>query len=382
MLAAPVVRRAAALAIALSLVVSGLAFADTLATDGDAVTAGNQTSVDLGEVAPGASVSVDVVLRLTCKYPAHAAAGSIIDITASSITVPDDGALIVSPGRIRVPATWPAYGEGCPTGIEPVTGDVPARLAVTAPTAPGPDRSFIVLFSLSPADGITGQTSFSVVLDVVAAAPVDTTPPVLAGVSGPLSAWTSGETAVVTWPLPTATDDTDPSPVVSCTPASGAAFPVGTTTVTCTATDAAGNQARGGFDVTVQRLAARWGHPLDGDATPALVGHLGRTIPLKLVVSADDAARGAGVVGAPVLILEQLTAAGTATAYLGTRSGGAFTWSDGAWHLNLRTGELAQGSWRLTATVDGTPLATAIVLLVPGAAPRAEPKGAPNRGGR
>ncbi len=382
MLATPVLRRAAALAIALSLGASGLAFADTLATDGDAVSAGNQTSLDLGEVAPGASVTVDVVLRLTCKYPAHAAAGSIIDVTASSITVPDDGALIVSPGRISVPATWPAYGEGCPMGIEQVTGDVPARLAVTAPTTPGPDRSFSVLFGFSPADGLTGLTSFSVVLDVVAATPADTTPPVLAGVSGPLSAWTSGETAVVAWPLPTATDDTDPSPLVSCAPASGAAFPVGTTTVTCTATDAAGNEAYGSFDVTVHRLSARWGHPLDGDATPALVGHFGRTIPLKLVVSADATARGSGVIGAPVLMLEQLTAAGTAAVSGATRSGGTFSWSDGAWHLNLRTGELAPGSWRLTATVDGTPLATAVVLLLPGAAPRAETKGAAHRAAR
>ncbi|MCJ7712442.1 MAG: HYR domain-containing protein [Chloroflexi bacterium] len=382
MFAAPVARRAAAFAIALSLGVAGLAFADTLATDGDAVTAGNQAFLDLGEVAPGASVTVDVVLRLTCKYAAHAAAGSIIDVAASTTTVPVGGALIVSPGRISVPTTWPASGESCPTGIEPVTGDVPARLSITAPTTPGADRPFSVLFGLSPADGITGLISFSVVLDVVEAAPADTTAPVLVGVSGPLSAWTSGETAVVSWPLPTATDDTDPSPAVSCTPASGEAFPVGTSTVTCTATDAAGNQAHGGFDVTVQRLAASWGSPLDSDASPALVGTLGRTIPLKLSLSAGDTARSSGVGDAPVLVLEQLTAAGTAAVSGATRSGGSFTWSDGAWHLNLRTGELAPGSWRLAATVDGTPVATAIVLLVPRASSRTETKGAANRAAR
>ena len=54
MLSAHVVRRAAAFAFALSLGASGIASADTVAADGDAVSAGSQTSVDLGEVAPGA----------------------------------------------------------------------------------------------------------------------------------------------------------------------------------------------------------------------------------------------------------------------------------------------------------------------------------------
>ena len=37
----------------------------------------------------------------------------------------------------------------------------------------------------------------------------------------------------------TAADDVDRNPVVSCAPASGSAFPVGTTTVNCAATNAA-----------------------------------------------------------------------------------------------------------------------------------------------
>jgi hypothetical protein len=38
----------------------------------------------------------------------------------------------------------------------------------------------------------------------------------------------------------------------SCTPASGSVFPIGKTTVTCTASDAAGNTSQASFDVTVQ----------------------------------------------------------------------------------------------------------------------------------
>lgn len=49
----------------------------------------------------------------------------------------------------------------------------------------------------------------------------------------------------------TATDTNPTSPAVSCTPPSGSTFSVGTTTVDCTATDAAGNTSSGTFTVTV-----------------------------------------------------------------------------------------------------------------------------------
>ena len=48
-----------------------------------------------------------------------------------------------------------------------------------------------------------------------------------------------------------ATDDRDPNPVTTCSPASSAFFPVGATTVNCSATDASGNTVTGSFQVTV-----------------------------------------------------------------------------------------------------------------------------------
>ncbi|HEY6891402.1 MAG TPA: HYR domain-containing protein, partial [Solirubrobacter sp.] len=54
----------------------------------------------------------------------------------------------------------------------------------------------------------------------------------------------------------TATDAIDPSPAVACAPASGTRFAVGTTTVTCTATDAAGNSATKSFDAIIFAVAA------------------------------------------------------------------------------------------------------------------------------
>src|SRR5260370_20150673 len=54
---------------------------------------------------------------------------------------------------------------------------------------------------------------------------------------------TSTAGAVVTYALPTAVDEAADlvAPTASCTPASGSTFPIGTTTVTCTATSADDN---------------------------------------------------------------------------------------------------------------------------------------------
>jgi uncharacterized delta-60 repeat protein len=49
-----------------------------------------------------------------------------------------------------------------------------------------------------------------------------------------------------------ATDNVDPNPTVSCSPPSGNLFPIGDTTVSCTATDAAGNSSQGSFTVHVK----------------------------------------------------------------------------------------------------------------------------------
>jgi lysophospholipase L1-like esterase len=68
-----------------------------------------------------------------------------------------------------------------------------------------------------------------------------------------VAASTTGTTAQVAYPAPT-TSGGQPPVTVTCTPASGALFPLGTTNVTCTATDSANRQATCGFAVTVTRL--------------------------------------------------------------------------------------------------------------------------------
>jgi parallel beta-helix repeat protein len=57
--------------------------------------------------------------------------------------------------------------------------------------------------------------------------------------------------AVVTFPTPTAVNTCSMPTTVTCVPASGSIFPLGTTPVTCTAVDTAGNTASCTFSVTV-----------------------------------------------------------------------------------------------------------------------------------
>jgi formylglycine-generating enzyme len=84
---------------------------------------------------------------------------------------------------------------------------------------------------------------------------VDTVPPVLS-VGGTVSVTAmSASGAAVTLSGASATDNLG-TPVLTYSPASGSTFPVGTTTVTVTATDGVGNKASGTFKVTVSPPAA------------------------------------------------------------------------------------------------------------------------------
>jgi hypothetical protein len=95
--------------------------------------------------------------------------------------------------------------------------------------------------------GNTANGSFKITVN----APRDTTPPQLSLSEDKIVEATGADGAVVNYDA-SATDDVDGSVPVDCQPASGSTFPMGTTTVNCSATDSAGNTANGSFSIKVQ----------------------------------------------------------------------------------------------------------------------------------
>lgn len=97
----------------------------------------------------------------------------------------------------------------------------------------------------NPASAVTATTDASSVT-------FDKTAPVVAPHATETVEASGASGATVTYTKPSATDAIDGAVSVSCAPASGGVFAIGNTTVTCTATDAAGNTGTNTFTVTVQ----------------------------------------------------------------------------------------------------------------------------------
>ena len=163
----------------------------------------------------------------------------------------------------------------------------------------------------------------------------DTTAPKLTLPSDLAATATSAQGAKVTYAA-SATDTVDGTVPVTCSPASGAQFAPGTTTVTCTATDRAGNTATGTFRVSVTYAWGGFDEPLRNDA---LTGNAGRTVPLKFSLTGPSAKL--GVARAIVLLGRQ----GQALSPVATDSV-----SKGDFHYNLSTKGLAPGVY--TVRVD------------------------------
>ena len=88
----------------------------------------------------------------------------------------------------------------------------------------------------------------------------------------------------------TATDNVDGSLTAGCSPASGFTFPIGQTTVNCTATDAAGNQGSASFKVTLSLLDTT--PPVVTVPGPMNVNATGPSTAVSFSASASDAIDG------------------------------------------------------------------------------------------
>jgi len=131
--------------------------------------------------------------------------------------------------------------------------------ALTPSCNPAPGSHFdvgptTVSCSVTDSGGHTVQGSFvvTVILDTPPP-PADTTPPALSNVPANIQVEANGPSgSVVNFSTPTATDDVDgPIALVTCNPPSGSTFALGTTTVTCSASDSQGNTGSATFTVAV-----------------------------------------------------------------------------------------------------------------------------------
>ncbi|MFN2476028.1 MAG: beta strand repeat-containing protein [Chthoniobacterales bacterium] len=167
-----------------------------------------------------------------------------------NITVRDTTAPTFSnvPANITAEATGPngaVVSYTPPTARDAVSGDRPVTCS------PGSGSAFAfgtntVTCTATDAANNTGTATFTVTVR-------DTTPPTISNVPADMTkAATGPDGAVVTYNSPTAQDAVSGNVPVTCSPASGSKFPIGTTMVTCTATDAANNTASATFKVTVE----------------------------------------------------------------------------------------------------------------------------------
>lgn len=159
---------------------------------------------------------------------------TVQDTTPPVLTLPDNMTVAAGDSAVYSPA---------PTAVDAVDGNVD----VTCNPASGSVFSSVgpttVNCSAKDAHGNTASGSFTVTA-------VDKTPPTVV-VPGDKTVEATGPSGAVVSFSVSATDNVDPSPDVSCSPHSGSTFPLGSTTVSCTATDDSGNQASNTFSVNV-----------------------------------------------------------------------------------------------------------------------------------
>jgi hypothetical protein len=157
---------------------------------------------------------------------------------------------------VTVPADMTVEATGASGAV--VTFSVSASDAVdgaiTPSCSPASGSTFVlgstqVACSVTDKAGNAASGSFTVIV-------VDRTPPELTLPSDMTVPATGSSGAVVTFTA-SASDLVDGTVSVTCTPSSGSAFPAGTTSVSCSATDKAGNSKSGSFRVTVPAVTVK-----------------------------------------------------------------------------------------------------------------------------
>jgi hypothetical protein len=196
--------------------------------------------------ASGATFALGQTVVTCSAADAHGnAANKTFKVTIQDLTPP---IITGTPANLALEATGPAGAAASwpwPTANDVVDG------AVSVNCAPASGSTFAlgstnVVCSAADAHGNSSSKQFSVSVQ-------DTTPPVMTGIPANLTVEATGASgAVVSWPSPTATDVVDGLVPVTCAPVSGTMFPLGLTSVACSAADARGNKNTKSFAVKVE----------------------------------------------------------------------------------------------------------------------------------
>ena len=179
----------------------------------------------------------------------------------------------------------------------------------------------------------------------------DQTSPVLT-VPGDVTAPTTGPSGTAIEFQATATDAISQPVTVSCSPPSGSTFAIGTTTVTCTATDGAGNRSTGSFTVTVGDTTGPT-LALPASLTVAATGSTGATVTYAATATDDvDGPRPVtcSTPSGSLFPVGTTTVTCTSTDTRGNTSSGTFTVTVQPWRADLKVAVAGPG----TVTRGGT----------------------------
>jgi hypothetical protein len=194
-----------------------------------------------------------------------------------TVTVEDTTAPSLNlPGNQTVEATGP--GGATVTYTADADDLVDGNIAADCTPASGatfPLGTTTVECSATDAAGNTANGTFDVTVE-------DTTAPTLDSHADVSATATTSAGAVVNYTKPSATDAVDSNPTVTCSPAPGATFPIGTTTVSCTAEDASGNvSAAKTFKVNVSVSWSNFLQPINVPPATQSIFKMGSTVPVK-----------------------------------------------------------------------------------------------------
>jgi hypothetical protein len=198
---------------------------------------------------------------------------TVVDTTAPTLSGVGPNMTVEATSPAGATVSWPV-----PTAFDLVDGARPVSCTPTAGStfALG---SAAVTCSASDTRGNGASQGFTVTVR-------DTTAPAIAPHADVNVVASSNSSAVATYATPAATDLVDTSVTVTCTPVSGSTFNAGSTSVTCSATDHAGNTSTSSFKVNVSYNFNGFFQPVDNYIVNTVKA--GSAIPVKFSLGGNQ----------------------------------------------------------------------------------------------